>query len=67
MYQTNVESIDSNQTEIFSELAERETNANTLENTLLNTQIKELSTEKREQTSKNRNHPTKRAIPKLDE
>ena len=35
MYHTNVENMDSNQTEVFSELAERETNANTLKNTLL--------------------------------
>ena len=58
MYHTNVENIDSNQTEVFSELAERETNANTLENTLLNEQIKDLSTENKSLKSENKRQKT---------
>ena len=54
MYQRNVENMDSNQTEVFSELAEDETSANTLENTLLNEQIKGLSTENKSLKSENK-------------
>ena len=58
MYQTNVENMDSNQTGVFSELAERETNVNTLKNTLLNEQIKELSTENKSLKSENERQKT---------
>ena len=51
--------MDSNQIEVFSDLAERETNANTLENTLLNyEQIKSLSTENKSLKSENKRQKT---------
>ena len=58
VYQTNVENMDLNQTEVFSGLVKRETNANTPENTLLNEEIKELSTENKSLKSKNKRQKT---------
>ena len=53
-----LDNMNSNQTEVFSELAEHETSAKTLENTLLNEQIKELSTENKSMKSENKRQKT---------
>ena len=58
IYQTKVENMDSNQSDVLSEQTERETNANMLENTLLNEQIKELSTENKSLKSENQRQKT---------